>query len=116
MFLPPSDISWLDVVLEGLKVLGMLGLVIVLWRTGRRYPDLATRSWSLILAAFVLMFIGFAFDWSDEVLNYPAWPVAEAVEAWIEELSLIGGLILATIGFTGWFTFVARFMGLKAKA
>ena len=110
MFL--SEISYIDVFLEGLKVIGMFFLLITMIGAGRRYPALAGKDWSLIISGFVMMLIGFLFDWSDELIDYVGLGL-EFAQAFIEEVGLIGGLFLVTIGFNRWFNFVSRFMGVS---
>ncbi|MEZ5592450.1 MAG: hypothetical protein R3F53_17800 [Gammaproteobacteria bacterium] len=109
-----ESIDMTDVVLEGLKALTTLVLVVVLSRAGKRYPQLSGGAWGMIIFGFVLMFIGFLFDFSDEIINYDASDIASKAESLIEEASLIIGLIMVTVGFSKWFNFVGRMMGLKA--
>lgn len=108
-------INLVDVVLEGLKVIGMIFLIFTLLRAGKRYPFLSGSRWNVIVNGFILMLIGFTFDWSDEFLNYEASPVLETLEAFIEEIGLIGGLFLVTVGFSRWFEFISRFLDIEAK-
>lgn len=111
-----EDLNMVDLALEGSKALGMLILLFILSRAGRRYPELSSeRSWNLIIFGFILMFVGFLFDWSDEFINYEASAVADSLESAIEEISLIGGLAMVTIGFSMWFSFVGRVLGLTDR-
>ena len=114
MFL--EDINIVDVVLEGLKAIGMIFLIFTLLRASKRYPSLSGSRWNLIVNGFILMLVGFIFDWSDEFLNYEASPILETLEAFIEEIGLIGGLFLVTVGFNRWFEFISRFLGIEAKS
>jgi hypothetical protein len=107
-----DDIKLIDVFLEGLKVLGMFFLILTLIDAGDRYPSLAGKRWNMIISGFILMLIGFAFDWSDEFINYEASPVLNNLEVFMEEMGLIGGLFLVTFGFKRWFNFIGRFLGL----
>lgn len=111
MFL--DSVNMTDVVLEGLKVLTTFILIVILIRAGGRFPQLSGGGWRIVIFGFVLMFFGFLFDFSDEIINYEANPVAENIEGLIEEASLIGGLILVTFGFKNWFSFIGRILGLK---
>ena len=113
MFL--EDINLVDVTLEGLKAIGMIFLIFTLLRAGKRYPSLSGSRWNMIINGFLLMLIGFIFDWSDEFLNYEASPILETIQAFIEEVGLIGGLFMVTVGFSRWFAFISRFLGIKAK-
>lgn len=110
-----ESINYTDVVLEGLKAIITLILVIVLSKAGNKYPQLSGGAWGTIIFGFVLMFIGFLFDVSDEIINYDASDLASKAESAVEEGSLIIGLILVTVGFSKWFNFVGRMLGLKAS-
>lgn len=113
MFL--DDVNLVDFFLEGLKVIGMLFLLLTLIDAANRYPSLARGRWNLIINGFVLMLIGFAFDWSDEFIDYEAVPLLNTLQAFVEEIGLIGGLFLVTFGFKSWFNFVSRFLGITPK-
>ena len=113
MFL--EEISLTDVLLEGLKVIGMIFLLLTLIDAGERYPSLAGNRWNIIIAGFVLMLIGFAFDWSDEFIDYEASPIINTMQVVIEEGGLIGGLFLVTFGFRSWFKFMSRFLGITDR-
>lgn len=108
-----ENINMTDVVLEGLKVVITLILVLILGGAGKRFPQLSGGGWRIVIFGFILMFFGFLFDFSDEIINYEINPVFETIEGFIEEGSLIGGLILVTLGFKSWFGFVGRILGLK---
>ena len=111
-----EDINMVDLSLEGAKAVGMLILLFILGHAGRRYPELSSEgSWNLILFGFMLMFVGFLFDWSDEFINYEISAMADSIESAIEEISLIGGLAMVTIGFSMWFSFVGRVLGLTDR-
>ncbi len=110
-----DDISAVDILLEGLKVLGMIFLLYTLFRASKRYPSLSGSRWNLIVYGFILMLVGFAFDWTDEFINYEASAALETIQAFIEEIGLIGGLFLVTIGFNQWLRFISRFLGIKAE-
>ncbi len=110
-----GDIDMLDFVLEGIKALVALLLLISVIIAGKRYPQLAKKSWGLVVSGFALIFVGFVFDWTDEFINYELSTLADTIESMIEEIGLIGGLILVTIGFNRWFAFVALFLGLKRR-
>lgn len=113
MFL--EEIKLIDVILEGLKVVGMVFLLFTLYRVANRYPSLAGSRWNVIVNGFIMMLVGFTFDWSDEIINYEASPLLETIQACIEEVGLIGGLFLVTFGFNRWFNFMSRFLGIAPK-
>ena len=108
-----NSIDMTDVVLEGLKVIITLILIIILIKAGRRFPQLSGGGWRIVIFGFVLMFLGFLFDFSDEIINYKVDQIANEFESLIEEISLITGLILVTFGFKNWFSFIGRILGLK---
>lgn len=110
MFL--SDVSFADIFLEGLKVIGMIFLLLTLVNASEQYPSIAGKRWNVIIYGFVLMLIGFAFDWTDEFIDYEASPQTAYLQAFIEEMGLIGGLFLVTFGFKRWFKFISRFLGI----
>ncbi len=118
MFFTADTINILDVVLEGAKALIMVVLVIIIWGAGRKFPQLSGGSWNLIIFGFMLMAVGFFFDFSDELINYESAEmpsIISTLQSIIEEGCLIGGLLLVTIGFKKWFNFVGRFLGLKSE-
>lgn len=108
-----EHINMIDVVLEGLKVVITFALIMILSKSGKRFPQLSGGAWRMVIFGFILMFFGFLFDFSDEIINYEINPILEDAEGLIEELSLIGGLILVTLAFKNWFSFIGRILGLK---
>lgn len=110
MFVENIDI--VDFILEAIKTALVLGLVFILWRSGKKYPELSGGSWNLILFGFICIAVGLMLDWSDEVINYGKG-VADLVETVIEEGILMLGFVLVTIGFNKWFAFVGRFLGIN---
>jgi hypothetical protein len=110
-----DSINVVDVVLEGFKAICMLFLFIIMSRAGAKYPQLSKGPWKYILLGFFLMFLGFLADTSDEIINYEVSASLDTVQSMFEELTLIIGLILTTIGFSNWFQFVGRFLGLKSQ-
>lgn len=91
----------------------MLGLIFILWSSGKKYPELSGGSWNLILLGFIFIAIGMALDWSDEIINYKGVELFDLVETIIEEGILMLGFVLVTIGFNKWFAFVGRFLGIN---
>ncbi|MCP4487655.1 MAG: hypothetical protein GY820_10120 [Gammaproteobacteria bacterium] len=108
-----ESINWVDVGLEGTKAISMLVMLVIVRNSGARYPQIAKGPWKFIGIGFTLMFLGFLCDTSDEIINYEANDAVAVAQSMFEELTLICGLVLATIGFSGWFDFVGRFLGLK---
>jgi hypothetical protein len=110
--LPPDTFRF---ILEGLKVIAMIALLFVLLRAGRRYPQISTTSWQWIIVGFVMMLVAFAVGFGGELIDYDASYMLSLFAIFIEEGGLISGLFLVAMGFSTWFEFVARFLGLKAR-
>ena len=108
-----EHIDLVDFILEGIKAALVFSLVFILWRSGKKYPELSGGSWNLILFGFICMAIGLMLDWSDEIINYGKIEVIDIIETVIEEGILMLGFVLVTIGFNKWFAFVGRFLGIN---
>lgn len=108
-----EDINVVDFVLEAIKAALVLGLIFVLWASGKKYPELSGGSWNLILIGFICILVGMILDWTDEIIYYGAIEVVDLIESIIEEGILMLGFILVTIGFNKWFAFVGRFLGIS---
>ncbi len=108
-----ENIDVVDFVLEAIKAALVLGLIFILWSSGKKYPELSGGSWNLILVGFICMAVGLILDWTDEVINYGAVELVDLIETVIEEGILMLGFVLVTIGFNKWFAFVGRFLGIN---
>lgn len=109
-----ENISYIDLVTEGIKAALVFALLIILWRCGKKYPDLAGGSWNLILIGFIFIDIGMLLDLSDEIISYrDTSQVVDLVESIIEEGSSMLGFVLITVGFNKWFQFVGKFLGME---
>ncbi|NOQ34550.1 MAG: hypothetical protein GQ569_01475 [Methylococcaceae bacterium] len=108
-----ENIDVVDFVLEAIKVALVIGLIFILWSSGKKYPELSGGSWNLILLGFISIAVGMLLDWSDEIINYKAIEVLDLAETIIEEGILMLGFVLVTIGFNKWFAFVGRFLGIN---
>jgi hypothetical protein len=109
-----ENISYIDLVTEGVKASLVFALLIILWRCGKKYPDLAGGSWNLILIGFIFVDIGMFLDLSDEIISYRnTSQVVDLVESIIEEGSSMLGFVLITVGFSKWFQFVGKFLGME---
>lgn len=100
-----------DIIIEGIKALLVLALVFVLWRCGKKYPELAGGSWNLIIFGFICIEVAMLLDWSDEIIDYDAMGVDLFETIFEEGLSMVG-FVLTTIGFSKWFEFVGKFLGM----
>jgi hypothetical protein len=109
-----ENISYIDLVVEGIKAALVLALIFILWRCGKKYPELAGGSWNLIIIGFICIDFGMLLDWSDEMISYrDAGTMIDLVETIIEEGSSMLGFVLITIGFSKWFEFVGKFLGMS---
>ncbi len=114
MFVLVEHISYIDIITESIKAILVLALLVILWRCGKRYPDLAGGSWNLILIGFVCIDIGMFLDVSDEIISYRnTSDLVDLVENTIEEGCSMLGFVLITVGFSKWFQFVGKFLGME---
>lgn len=107
--------EWFRLVLEGIQVIALVVLLAVLVRAGRRYPQIATSSWQWVIIGFAMMLVATIVDFSDEIFDYGATYMPYLFATFISEVGLVAGLILAAMGFSTWFEFMARFLGLTPK-
>lgn len=109
-----ENISYIDLVTEGIKATLVFALLIILWRCGKKYPELAGGSWNLILIGFICIDVGMLLDLSDEIISYRnTSQIVDLVETVIEEGGSMLGFVLVTIGFNKWFQFVGKFLGME---
>ncbi|MCK5727589.1 MAG: hypothetical protein KAG10_00775 [Methylococcales bacterium] len=111
MFIEQLDV--VDLILEGTKALLGCSVVFILWRSGKKYPELSGGSWNIILLGFLCIAIGLILDFSDEIINYNVNETIGFIEKLIEEGVLMLGFIMVTFGFDKWSMFVGRFLGIK---
>ncbi|MCK5872523.1 MAG: hypothetical protein KAG26_06835 [Methylococcales bacterium] len=111
MFIEQIDV--IDLILEGTKALLGCNVVFILWRSGKKYPELSGGSWNIILFGFSCITIGSILDFSDEIINYHQLEIVGHIEAILEEGLLMLGFIMVAFGFDKWSTFVGRFLGIK---
>jgi hypothetical protein len=107
--------DWFRLVLEATTVIAGVALLIILVRAGRKYPEIATTSWQWVVVGFVMIVVASFVDFSDEIFDYRATYMPNLFATFITGAGMIGGLILAAMGFATWFEFMARFLGLKPK-
>jgi hypothetical protein len=107
--------EWFRLLLEGVQVIALIVLVVVLVRAGRRYPEIASTSWQWIVIGFVMILVATVVDFSGQIFDYSATYMPYLFATFISEVGMVGGLILAAMGFYTWFEFVARFLGLKPR-
>lgn len=109
-----ENISYIDLVVEAIKAALVLALIFILWRCGKKYPELAGGSWNLIIIGFICIDFGMFLDVSDEIIGYrDAGTVVDLLETVIEEGSSMLGFVLITVGFGKWFDFVGKFLGME---
>ncbi len=104
-----ENIDYIDIIIESIKATLVLALIFILLRCGKKYPDLAGGSWNLIIFGFIGIDIGMFLDVSDEIIDYGTFDLFESV---IEEGAVMIGFVLITIGFSRWFEFVGKFLGM----
>ncbi len=113
--MPLATPEWFRLLLEGVQVVAVAVLLLVLVRAGRRYPQIATSSWEWIIVGFAMILVATVVDFSDQIFDYSATYMPYLFATFISEVGMVGGLILAAMGFATWFEFMARFLGLKPK-
>jgi hypothetical protein len=104
-----ENINYIDLITEGIKAILVLVLIFILWRCGKKYPELAGGSWNLIIFGFIGIDFAMFLDWSDEIVSYRSIDLLETI---IEEGSSMLGFVLITVGFSKWFEFVGKFLGM----
>jgi hypothetical protein len=107
--------DWFRLLLEGVQVIAAAALLVVLVRAGRKYPEISTASWQWVIAGFVMMLIASLVDFADEIFNFSATYMPNLFATFISRGGMITGLILAALGFSTWFEFMVRFLGLKPR-
>ena len=107
--------DWFKVLLEGIQVIATIALLAVLVRAGRKYREIATTSWQWVIVGFAMMLLASVVDFSDAFFDYSAAYMPYLFATFISKAGMIGGLVLAAMGFSTWFEFMARFLGLRPK-
>ena len=107
--------DWFRLLLEGVQVIAGAALLAVLVRAGRKYPEISTTPWQWVVAGFAMMLFASLVDFTDEIFNYSAAYMPNLFATFISRGGMITGLILAALGFSTWFEFMARFLGLKPR-
>ncbi len=95
----------LDIALETVRAVILLGIVGYLWRVGRDRFDRTRNGWSLIVGGFGLLLFGSLLDISDnfEGLNFLVVVGDTEVEAIFEKLvGFLGGFVLIAMGLLLW--------------
>ena len=100
----------IDMIFEVSGLVTSAVLFFVVLSAGRRYPALAESNWRLVVVGFFVFMFGFGVNFFDEFELVNGDMLSR-----LETFSLSGGLLLAAIGFSRWFGFMARFLGV-AKA
>jgi hypothetical protein len=107
--------DWFRPLLEGVQVIAGAVLLVVLVRAGRRYPEISTASWQWVVAGFAMILLASLVDFTDEIFNFSATYMPNLFATFISRGGMIAGLVLAALGFSTWFEFMARFLGLKPR-
>ena len=93
------------IALEGLRTLVLLGLVVLVWRVGRKRTWPAGQDWRAITGGFGLLLFGSLLDITNE---YPALGHYMVIgdtrlEVFLEVfVGYLGGMLLLALGLLGW--------------
>jgi PAS domain S-box-containing protein len=107
-----------DIVLESVRAVIVLGLLVYLWRAGKRKSHTDQRGWNYILAGFSLLLLGNIFDITDnfESLNRFVIIGNTETQAFIEKvIGFLGGFVLLAIGLVRWVPSVQRLATISAE-
>jgi PAS domain S-box-containing protein len=95
----------IDIVLETVRALILLGIVLFLWRVGRKRFEATRKGWNLIVGGFGLLLFGSLIDITDnfEALN-PFVIIGDTwIEAFLEKfVGFIGGFMVLAWGLVLW--------------
>lgn len=105
-----KESNMIAIIFESLGFITSTILFLVVLFAGRRYPSLVEGNWNLIVLGFFFFALGFGIDFADE-FEFANSDLFNTLET----IFLAGGLLLAAVGFSRWFNFMARFLGV-AKA
>ena len=110
-----QSLDWFRLLLEGIQVVAAAVLLVVLVRAGRKYREVATASWQWVVVGFALILVASLVDFTDQLFDYGAAYLPGLFATFLSGAGMVGGLILAAMGFSTWFEFMARFLGLKPR-
>ncbi len=100
-----------DIVLEIVRAVILLGIVLFLLKTGRSKARLSGKGWNLIVGGFALLLFASLLDITDnfESLNRYVVIGDTQVEAFLEKMvGFLGGFILLALGLVRWIPSVQR--------
>ena len=95
----------IDVTLETVRALILLGIALFLWRIGRRRFEANRKGWNLIVAGFGLLLFGSLIDNTDnfEVLNRFVVVGDTGMQAFLEKfVGFLGGFLVLAWGLVFW--------------
>ncbi len=95
----------IDIVLESVRAVVLLGIVIYLANAGRGSSELAQKGWSFIVCGFILLLFGSLIDITDNFQNLNRFIVIGDTEtqAFIEKVvGYLGGFFLVATGLLLW--------------
>jgi len=110
-----QSLDWFRLLLEGIQVIAAAVLLVVLVRAGRKYPEIATTSWQWVVVGFAMILVASLVDFTDEIFDYSAAYLPGLFATFLSGAGMLSGLILAAMGFSTWFEFMARFLGLRPR-
>ena len=95
----------IDVTLETVRALILLGIALFLWRIGRRRFEANREGWNLIVAGFGLLLFGSLIDITDnfETLNRFVVVGDTGMQAFLEKfVGFLGGFLVLAWGLVLW--------------
>jgi PAS domain-containing protein len=101
----------IDIALEVVRALVLLGIVLFLWTAGRGRFELTRTGWNFIIGGFGLLLFGSVVDITDnfEYLNRFVVIGDTETEAILEKfVGFLGGFVLLAIGLVRWIPSVQR--------
>ncbi|MBL4693816.1 PAS domain-containing protein [Candidatus Gracilibacteria bacterium] len=107
-----------DIILESLRTGVLFVIILFILHFGRQHKDIAYKGWGMMVMGFILLFIGSAFDITDnfESLNKYIIIGDTPAEAFIEKMvGSLGGFILLAIGLVRWIPNMASIAKLNSK-
>ena len=108
----------IDVALETVRALVLLGIVVFLWRVGRKRFKATRKGWNLIVAGFGLLLFGSLIDISDNFEDLNRFVVVgdTATEAFLEKfVGFLGGFVVLAWGMVLWLPQIQRLTSEAAE-
>jgi hypothetical protein len=94
-----------DIIFESIRAIVLLGIIVCLVRAGKARKALAQEGWGLIIAGFVLLFVGTLFDITDNFQQLNQFIIIgdTEVQAFFEKIvGSLGGFVAIAVGLIKW--------------